>query len=194
MCSFCWGYTVWSLRNPIFSSCATAVCTSLRTCEDWWVRNRFECHNIYDSNLKSPCCSLGIQSYSQMMIGVSNHLLSIVFRFHYHSQKVIGCLGVVLEDLTLNSFFQGKNNQSYWIGSITSLSALKVHKIETVNIQCMNGPYTYTYNHAYYIYIFTAQLPSVWLPAMESTPVQHHCSFNIWMDLFRNFKQIQAWS
>ena len=37
--------------------------------------------------------SLGIQSYSQMMIGVSNHLLSIVFRFHYHSQKVIGSLG-----------------------------------------------------------------------------------------------------
>ena len=37
--------------------------------------------------------SLGIQSYSQLMIGVSNHLLSIVFRFHYHSQKVIGSLG-----------------------------------------------------------------------------------------------------
>ena len=27
------------------------------------------------------------------MIGVSNHLLSKVFRFHYHSQKVIGSLG-----------------------------------------------------------------------------------------------------
>ena len=27
------------------------------------------------------------------MIGVSNHLLSIVFRFHYHSQKVISSLG-----------------------------------------------------------------------------------------------------
>ena len=38
--------------------------------------------------------ALGIQSYSQMMIGVSNHLRSIVFRFHYHSQKVIGCLGL----------------------------------------------------------------------------------------------------
>ena len=37
--------------------------------------------------------TLGIQSYSQM-IGVSNHLLSIVFRFHYHSQKVIGCLAI----------------------------------------------------------------------------------------------------
>ena len=27
------------------------------------------------------------------MIGVSNHLLSIVFRFHYHSQNMIGSLG-----------------------------------------------------------------------------------------------------
>ena len=27
--------------------------------------------------------------------GVSNHLLIIVFRFHYHSQKAIGCLGYI---------------------------------------------------------------------------------------------------
>ena len=32
--------------------------------------------------------SLGIQSYSQIMIGVFNPLLSIVFSFHYHSQEV----------------------------------------------------------------------------------------------------------
>ena len=37
--------------------------------------------------------TLGIQSPCQMMIGVYNHLLSKVFRFHYHSQKVIGSLG-----------------------------------------------------------------------------------------------------
>ena len=35
-------------------------------------------------------------SYCQIMIGVSNHLLSIVFRFHYHSQKVIGSLGDII--------------------------------------------------------------------------------------------------
>ena len=29
--------------------------------------------------------SIGIQSYSQLMPGVSNHLLSILFRFDYHS-------------------------------------------------------------------------------------------------------------
>ena len=40
-----------------------------------------------------PLKALGIQSYSQLMIGMSNHLLSMVFRFHYHSQKVIGSLG-----------------------------------------------------------------------------------------------------
>ena len=39
--------------------------------------------------------SLGIQSCSQMMIGVSNHFFSIIFRFHYHSQEVIGSLGIV---------------------------------------------------------------------------------------------------
>ena len=37
--------------------------------------------------------SLGIQSPCQMMIGVYNHLLRKVFRFHYHSQRVIGSLG-----------------------------------------------------------------------------------------------------
>ena len=37
--------------------------------------------------------SLRIQAPCQMMIGVYNHLLSKVFRFHYHSQKVIGSLG-----------------------------------------------------------------------------------------------------
>ena len=37
--------------------------------------------------------ALRIQSPSQMMIGVYNRLLRKVFRFHYHSQKVIGSLG-----------------------------------------------------------------------------------------------------
>ena len=37
--------------------------------------------------------SVGIQSPCQRMIGVYNHLLSRVFRFHYYSQKVIGSLG-----------------------------------------------------------------------------------------------------
>ena len=39
--------------------------------------------------------SLGIQLPCQRMIGVYNHLLSKVFRFHYHSKKVIGSLGFV---------------------------------------------------------------------------------------------------
>ena len=37
--------------------------------------------------------TLGIQSPCQRMIGVSNHLLSKVFRFQYHYQKVIGSRG-----------------------------------------------------------------------------------------------------
>ena len=38
----------------------------------------------------------GIQSPCQRMIGMYNHFLSKVFRFHYHSQKVIGSLGKYL--------------------------------------------------------------------------------------------------
>ena len=47
---------------------------------------------------------LGIQSPCQMMIGVYNHLLSKVFRFHYHSQKVIGSLGNIQKKHLLLSF------------------------------------------------------------------------------------------
>ena len=50
-----------------------------------WIERYFFCQHIV----------LGIQSYSQMVIRVSNHLRNaIVFRFHYHSQKVIGSLGL----------------------------------------------------------------------------------------------------
>ena len=41
--------------------------------------------------------SLRIQSPSQIMIGVYNHFLRKVFRFHYHSQKVIGSLGYIID-------------------------------------------------------------------------------------------------
>ena len=42
--------------------------------------------------------SLRIQSPCQMMIGVCNHLLRKVFRFHYQSQKVIGSPGYDIYD------------------------------------------------------------------------------------------------
>ena len=45
---------------------------------------------------------IGIQSYSQLMIGVSNHLLRMVLRFHYHSQKVIRSLKEILHQLIGN--------------------------------------------------------------------------------------------
>ena len=50
-----------------------------KTCSEWTILTFF--------------ISLGIQSPCQRMIGMSNHLLSKVFRFHCHSQKVIGSLG-----------------------------------------------------------------------------------------------------
>ena len=59
--------------------------------------------------------SLRIQSPFQMVIGVYNHLLRKVFRFHYHSQKVIGSLGYN----TLSLFEKKNENQdhayNYWI-------------------------------------------------------------------------------
>ena len=39
--------------------------------------------------------TLDIKSYSQLMIGVSNHLLRKVFWFHCHSRKVFGSLGKI---------------------------------------------------------------------------------------------------
>ena len=35
---------------------------------------------------------------------MSNHLLSIVFRFHDHSQKVIGSLGIVKTEWMMHPF------------------------------------------------------------------------------------------
>ena len=49
--------------------------------------------SVWDWSLRFNPTTLGIQSPCQMMIKVSNHLLRKVFRFHYHSQKVIGSLG-----------------------------------------------------------------------------------------------------
>ena len=45
--------------------------------------------------------NLGIQSPCQMMIGVYNHLLRKVFRFHYQSKKVIGSLGIDIQSYLL---------------------------------------------------------------------------------------------
>ena len=51
---------------------------------------------------KTAFLSLRIQSPCQMMIGVYNHLLSKVFRFHYYSQKVIGSLGICVTSQQVN--------------------------------------------------------------------------------------------
>ena len=67
-----------------FTPCLTAALRRIRALK--WLLN--------SSGRKAQNSqSRGIQSRCQRMIGVSNHLLSKVFRFHYHSQKVIGSLG-----------------------------------------------------------------------------------------------------
>ena len=55
----------------------------------WWSFGEGMWRHVDSSHM----LSLRIQSPCQMMIGVYNHLLRKVFRFHYHSQKVIGSLG-----------------------------------------------------------------------------------------------------
>ena len=56
--------------------------------------------------------ALRIQSPCQMMIGVYNHLLRKIFRFHYHSQKVIGSLGMVI--VSNISFWNIFFSPSWW--------------------------------------------------------------------------------
>ena len=63
-------------------------------------------------HLKDCVCwqkALGIQWPCQMMIGVYNHLLSKVFWFHYHSQKVIGSLGRVKQQHEIEKKHVNKN-------------------------------------------------------------------------------------
>ena len=100
---FCWVVTIELARL----GAAPGGCTCKRTenfqfdtgwfqrdsCLDWarYIPGNSVCNGyVYIYNI-----SLRIQSPCQMMIGVYNHLLSKVFRFHYHSQKVIGSLGYV---------------------------------------------------------------------------------------------------
>ena len=63
---------------------------------------------------------LRIQSPSQMMIGVYNHLLRKVFRFHYHSQKVIGSLGNIFSSpiSKARSNFWGLSDPSFFFFSV----------------------------------------------------------------------------
>ena len=62
--------------------------------EGWGDISHSDIHHL-DTGIRL-ISSLRIQSPCQMMIGVYNHLLSKVFRFHCHSQKVIGSLGYVV--------------------------------------------------------------------------------------------------
>ena len=62
--------------------------------------------------------SLGIRSLCQRMLGVSNHLLSKVFRFHYHSQKVIGSLRFKMKEMW--NLMVGRYNAIYDVREVPS--------------------------------------------------------------------------
>ena len=64
--------------------------------------------------------ALGIQSYSQIMIRVSDHLLSIVFWCHYHSQKVIGSLRMEKVLFFLETPLRGTNMGNFYVNPIVN--------------------------------------------------------------------------
>ena len=71
--------------NPPWKKCFTFM-RSPAIFQNIWFPWLQWTHKKYFKLLTIINATLCIQSYSQLMIGVSNHLLSIVFRFHYHSQ------------------------------------------------------------------------------------------------------------
>ena len=68
--------------------------------------------------------TLDIKSYSQLMIGVSNHLLRKVFWFDCHSQKVFGSLGKMkqsaLQKVACDICFWAQLVPLAWCGAATS--------------------------------------------------------------------------
>ena len=83
----------WKSLNPYYAGFGSST-----WCQFWGVSFKWAvtktlviCRIILPSHM-----ALGIQSPCQRMIGMSNHLLSKAFSFHYHSQKVIGSLGVFI--------------------------------------------------------------------------------------------------
>ena len=70
-----------------------------------WLSSILVCIYLKDWFLYNPYNTLRIQSPCKMMIRVYNHLLRKVFRFHYHSQKVSGSLGISMSKRRCAKFF-----------------------------------------------------------------------------------------
>ena len=116
-----------------------------------WLSHLTECKYIYiyintidSKNLLIGLWSysLGIQPYSQMMIGMSNHLLSIVFRFHYHYQEVIESLGILFMAY-LPKFFQIPPEKvlfQHGPGSLAFAKNSKVVQTQKTNMAMENPP------------------------------------------------------
>ena len=101
--------TITSSSRPLFPSLPRTCVTQLSFSSwdrrsDVMVDDPIGCRNYGDDKgwgkfwrkdlKKDNKLSLRIQSPCQMMIGVYNHLLRKVFRFHYQFQKVIGSLDI----------------------------------------------------------------------------------------------------
>jgi len=76
-----------------------------------------------------------------MMIGVYNHLLRLlrkVFRFHYHSQKVIGSLGKQIrgfkESYATATLFHPHHSSINFLGVPVRTQRLKIERLEAIEI------------------------------------------------------------
>ena len=94
--------------------------------QQWWSCGRwstpFQSGVIFHVSI--PCSFPRNQSsYSQMMSKGCpiTETKRIVFRFHYHSQKVIGCLGIFGRVMESQPIFQTKSSFETWFYSIRFL-------------------------------------------------------------------------
>ena len=109
-----------------------------------WARNpRDFCSWSSPKSLHSAYIpSLRIQSPCQMLIGVYNHLLRKAFRFHYHSQKVIGSLVTTPKNGNMNQLEWQMNHIMNHINHIPIASGTGIFPYMYHKNQLNVGKYT----------------------------------------------------
>ena len=102
---FCWHH-ISELKKPYNSRIFTHVWTNFnvlcKLCTYIYILDGYAIFRIFRG---IRWYSLKIQSPCQMMIGVYNHLLRKVFRFHYHSQEVIGSVRISISWISIQYLF-----------------------------------------------------------------------------------------
>ena len=106
--SFSWGYysnNSWysNFVHVFLILTSPGTFFSATCCPVWDLRATRLCNQPFNQSLHH-CNTLGIQSYCQIVIGgVQSPPKRIVFRFHYHSQKVIGSPGYMISNCKIDA-------------------------------------------------------------------------------------------